>query len=255
MAGPWLYAISEGKGRTFDIDGKSIDVTVNSYRQLLEDGRLDKDSWRVRNHGHHVEVGDDVFVYTGDQDLGIVGFAQVKSAEACTQGWSLKLGFNRDKSLMLLECPIPASVVRTWGLNLRSNLVDLSRSASELYTWMAPDPEEIVDSAGLPEGALRTITVNAYERNPEARRLCIEHYGTICSICGFKFSVVYGAAFEEFIHVHHLRPLSKIGSQYAVDPIKDMRPVCPNCHAVLHHADPPYSIEEVRAFFRPKGDS
>jgi 5-methylcytosine-specific restriction protein A len=118
---------------------------------------------------------------------------------------------------------------------------------------MAPAPEEIVESTGLSEGALRTITVNAYERNPEARRLCIEHYGAICSICGFKFGAVYGEAFEDFIHVHHLRPLSEIGLQYVVDPIKDLRPVCPNCHAVLHRrADPPYKIEEVRAFLRSK---
>ncbi len=253
MTWTWLYAISAGKGRTFDIDGKSTDVTVNSYRQLLEDGRLDKDSWHVRNHGKDAEAGDDVFIYTGDQNLGIIGCAKIKGKKPCNQGWSLNLEFDRDKSLMLLEHPIPASVVRTWGVNLRGNLVDLSRSASELYTWIAPAPDEIIDSAGLPEGALHKVTANAYERNPDARRLCIEHYGAICSVCGFKFGAVYGEAFEEFIHVHHLRPLSEIGRQYVVDPIKDLRPVCPNCHAVLHRrADPPYSIEEVRAFLRPK---
>jgi hypothetical protein len=36
------------------------------------------------------------------------------------------------------------------------------------------------------------------------------------------------------IHVHHLRPQSSIGKRYRVNPIADLRPVCPNCHMVLH---------------------
>jgi|ERR1700734_3962751 len=51
-----------------------------------------------------------------------------------------------------------------------------------------------------------------------------------------------------FIHVHHLRQLSDIRKEYLVDPIKDLRPVCPNCHAVLHLRNPAYSIEDVLAF-------
>jgi len=30
------------------------------------------------------------------------------------------------------------------------------------------------------------------------------------------------------------------------DPIRDLRPVCPNCHVVIHRREPPYSIDEVR---------
>lgn len=114
--------------------------------------------------------------------------------------------------------------------------------------------EEIVAPTGLVEGAVCAITVNAHERNPEARRRCIEHYGTSCSICEFDFGAVYGEEAEGIIHVHHLRPLSEIGRQYNVDPIEDLRPVCPNCHAVLHHRhNLPYSIEQVRTFLRRTG--
>jgi len=31
-----------------------------------------------------------------------------------------------------------------------------------------------------------------------------------------------------------------------VDPATDLRPVCPNCHEMLHKKDPPYTIEELR---------
>lgn len=57
---------------------------------------------------------------------------------------------------------------------------------------------------------------------------------------------MYGPEFAGFIHVHHLRPLSGIGGGYVVDPVEDLRPVCPNCHAVIHHGGRLRSIEEVR---------
>jgi hypothetical protein len=106
--------------------------------------------------------------------------------------------------------------------------------------------EEIVQPGGLVEGAVHTITVNAYERNPEARRQCIEAHGTTCCICGFTFGAVYGRVAEGYIHVHHLRPLAEVNGEYVVDPSKDLRPVCPNCHAVLHRGSQCRSIDEVR---------
>jgi hypothetical protein len=97
------------------------------------------------------------------------------------------------------------------------------------------------------EGAVRKILVNAYERNPVARARCLEHYGHTCAACGVNFGKLYGQVAEGFIHVHHLRQLSDIGQEYEVDPILDLRPVCPNCHAVIHMTDPPYTIEQVQA--------
>lgn len=110
-------------------------------------------------------------------------------------------------------------------------------------------PEEIAPTTiALKEGAIFKVSVNAYERNPEARRRCIEAHGTECCICGFSFGAVYGEVAEGYIHVHHLRPLSEIDGEYVVDPAADLRPVCPNCHAVIHRRIPAFSIEEVRAF-------
>jgi predicted HNH restriction endonuclease len=105
------------------------------------------------------------------------------------------------------------------------------------------------------EGALKTIQVNAYERNPVARRRCIEHYGMACSVCGHRLGAIYGPIAEDVIHVHHLRPLSECGgTDYEIDPIAELRPVCPNCHVVLHLRRPPYSIEDLRAVLADRRD-
>jgi 5-methylcytosine-specific restriction protein A len=109
-------------------------------------------------------------------------------------------------------------------------------------------PEETSDKASYQEGARKKITINAYERDQEARRACINHYGPRCFICGFSFGKEYPSLpkAEGYIHVHHLVPLSKIGKNYKIDPIKDLRSVCPNCHAALHLQEPPYNIEEMK---------
>jgi hypothetical protein len=114
-------------------------------------------------------------------------------------------------------------------------------------------PEEVVSTGPLTEGAVTQIRINAYERNPEARRRCIEYHKPICAICRFDFGVVYGPAAEGFIHVHHLVPLSEIGTVYEVDPIRDLLPVCPNCHSVIHLGGGCRSIDEVKAMLASTG--
>lgn len=104
-------------------------------------------------------------------------------------------------------------------------------------------PEEVPET--LIEGAKKTITVNAYERNPAARNACIKEYGVVCTVCNFDFEAFYGHRGKGFIHVHHLRSLAGVGQEYEVDPINDLRPVCPNCHAMLHRKGN-ISIEDLQ---------
>jgi predicted HNH restriction endonuclease len=111
-------------------------------------------------------------------------------------------------------------------------------------------PEEVENSQTYIEGAIRQITINAFERDPKARQACIDHYGLNCCVCGFNFKETYGDIGKGFIVVHHLTPVSSIGAEYEIDPIKDLRPVCPNCHAMIHSNRPPHTIEEVRRRMR-----
>ena len=106
-------------------------------------------------------------------------------------------------------------------------------------------PDEVAPKEYM-EGTVRQVQVNSYERDPSARLACINHYGPACVVCGLVFEERYGALGTGYIHVHHLVPVSEIGKSYKVDPIKDLRPICPNCHAMVHRRRPPLPIEDVR---------
>jgi hypothetical protein len=126
-----------------------------------------------------------------------------------------------------------------------------------LYYGFRPDglvglPGEVADGSPLVEGAALRVTVNAYERNCEAVRRCKAARGTSCVICRFDFGAKYGPEFAGFIHVHHLRLLSEVGREYVVDPVTDLCPVCPNCHAVIHHGGRLRSIEEVTQLLKQR---
>lgn len=102
------------------------------------------------------------------------------------------------------------------------------------------------DDEKLYEGALITVKANKYERNQKARRECVAKKGYQCLVCGKDFEATYGEIGKNFIHVHHLTPISSIGKEYQLNVDTDLVPVCPNCHYMLHRKDPPYTIEELK---------
>jgi 5-methylcytosine-specific restriction protein A len=97
-----------------------------------------------------------------------------------------------------------------------------------------------------PEGSVRAVLVNAYERNDKARNECIAKHGRTCHICGEAMGDKYGPIAAFLIHVHHLLPLSKIRKNYNVKPETDLVPLCPSCHAVVHLKDPPLTLSQVK---------
>ncbi|HYH67260.1 MAG TPA: S1 RNA-binding domain-containing protein [Urbifossiella sp.] len=105
----------------------------------------------------------------------------------------------------------------------------------------SPQPQ-----GALVEGALFVLELSRHERNPVARVRCLAHYGEHCVVCHFDARTVYGPEAAGVIHVHHLTPLADIGEAYEVDPISDLRPVCPNCHAVIHVGGGTRPLDEVR---------
>lgn len=144
--------------------------------------------------------------------------------------------------------PLAENFIRPYAICYTPDFVNVRHYVTYQDAEVLRLPEEIPDDIGLPEGLRQRVSVNVYERNPRARRECILHYGTSCIICGFNFEERYGKVGAGLIHVHHLTPLSEIGEEYYINPINDLRPVCPNCHAIIHRNNPPYTIEEVITF-------
>lgn len=123
----------------------------------------------------------------------------------------------------------------------------LERLWLERTGWVGiPYADELPADSSVKEGATKQVVVNAYERNPEARERCIRKWGLSCAVCNFHFELFYGQQGKGYIHVHHLKPLSEIREEYEINPEEDLRPVCPNCHSMLHRKKQVLSIEELQ---------
>ncbi|MBA4107086.1 MAG: hypothetical protein C0485_15175 [Pirellula sp.] len=162
-----------------------------------------------------------------------------------------------------LELSLEAQVIREpWSSLFTQEEIETARARLARYGYFGtvdptPRPEywPSEEVAVYLEGKTSTISVNAYERNPEARAACIQHYGAACCICGFSFGEVYGADFAGYIHVHHICPLASVKQEYSVDPVADLRPVCPNCHAVIHRYKEPLTIPQLKELLRMEASS
>ena len=97
------------------------------------------------------------------------------------------------------------------------------------------------------EGAVARVTVNKFERDRGAREECLCRFGYKCAVCDMSFGQRYGVEVDWLIHVHHIVPLSEIREGYRPDPVRDLVPICPNCHAVIHARGGTMTVNDVRA--------
>ncbi len=98
---------------------------------------------------------------------------------------------------------------------------------------------------GREEGAAYSAVVKKYERSRYNRALCLKYFGFMCRGCGEQLEEKYGPIGSDVIHVHHIVPVSMMGSSYQLNPIKDLIPLCPNCHNIVHKKSPPMEISEL----------
>lgn len=143
-------------------------------------------------------------------------------------------------------------VVREVGGRKRKTDVSAQNQIDKLYFQQRADDNyfsanEVDSSKEYMEGSVKNVLVNMYERDQRARRACIEHFGAKCQICGFSFSSTYGQRGDGFIEVHHIKPLHEIRSGYVVDPIRDLLPVCSNCHSIFHRGGTTLTPAEMKA--------
>ena len=103
---------------------------------------------------------------------------------------------------------------------------------------------------GFEEGDSIVEKTTRYERNPINRKICLNHKGCKCCVCGFDFEKVYGDLGKNIIEIHHIKPVSELDKNYRIDPINDLVPVCSNCHTMLHKKNPPLLPEELKEIMR-----
>ena len=141
---------------------------------------------------------------------------------------------------------------------LRGNLQGVQSCPTELQEFLL-NPYQTVnddvydvdypeDDEELYEGAVVKVLANKYERNQKARKECVAKKGYKCSVCGLDFEETYGEQGKDFIHVHHVVPISSIGKEYKLNVDTDLVPVCPNCHYMLHRANPPYTVHQLKEY-------
>ena len=164
----------------------------------------------------------------------------------------------KDIEIQLISKPIDSDI----DLELIQNIDELilfwtEKTISIIYPLLPleGDIEVSIDAIlekSAEEGRQYQVTSTRYERKRQNRVACLAYYGFDCMICGFNFFEKFGDIGAGYIHVHHLIPVSLIGEGYKINPIQDLIPVCPNCHAMLHSKTPPLMPEELKTILSGK---
>lgn len=234
-------------------------------------GRLVTGRWSTGNRTGGIRRGDGAYLLRQGHDRGLIASGRFASEVYQDADWDEERSEANYADVdwdIILDTPdrLPVEELKavfesiSWD-RLQGSGIVVPREELDLLaaTWVAhvdassyTSPEEVDDPDQFVEGAVTTVTSNRYERDRRARAKCIEHWGLACAVCGFDFEQRYGEIGTDFIHVHHLRELSSVGESYVVHAVDDLRPVCPNCHAMLHRVRPALSIATLRKRLRTK---
>ena len=203
------------------------------------------------------KIGEVVFFALSGTGIVASGIVASETDKVKTGQWKGKYwAWIRSVSMLATPVPLASLIARfpSWGwptyprpyCSVESPLSESIRDYIAIYQAGLVDdplPDELY-SEGRPKTTMRTD----YERSLPARRACLEKWGYGCLTCGRDFGLYYGERFVQYIHVHHLQPMATRKASYVINGARDLRPLCPNCHAVAHRNDPPFSISQIKKF-------
>ena len=248
--------------------GYPEDLYDADIRHFERGGAPTQGTWSVGNRKQGVEIGDRGYLIRQQSLRGVVGSGRFASTVFQDRHWE-RTGQRANYAdiewdmVVGLDDRLPIEALRkqirsvNWDRLQASGVVVADEDGAKLgELWRnhctalgvggQVSAEEVAPGRYREGGAVSRVLVNRYERDPAARAACLRKWGHDCVVCGFSFPDVYGKVGVDFIHVHHLRELSTVGANYQLKPARDLRPVCPNCHAMLHRRRPAYSIDELR---------
>ncbi len=223
--GNGLYRLRDnllGRGENYEV---SVQEEVNWFEMILKFGDFAK------------ELSDHALKSISDSNSPLCKLLEVNS--------SLKVVVR--KQFVEINLDPLTNRFEGWSLNLTYKKVDLVDNADRfsdilLSFLLCIFPYDFETEV---EGVKYSETISKYERSAKNRSICLSYYGYNCQACGVNLQEKYGEIARDFIHVHHLNPLSLSGVVQP-DPIMDFVPLCPNCHSIAHLRTPPYTIEEIK---------
>ena len=97
--------------------------------------------------------------------------------------------------------------------------------------------------------AQHAVLPQRIERRRDIAKKRKAQQGHTCRACGLQFTDLYGPLGQEFIEVHHLRPLASLAVDAAVryDLREDYAVLCANCHRMIHRLPDVSDLEALQA--------
>jgi hypothetical protein len=154
----WLYPISSRSGHHFeDRQGRAIPVSYEAFRDYVVPGIIKDEDWHVHSNFSLIQPDDEIFIYTGDGDQGIIGYARVIGKDA--RNHSISFHLDQTKTSQLLLKRVPAPLVRPLMPPPRAALVNLKEGIVQirkLLPWHST--RRAKNSAALSKLNLKPIT-------------------------------------------------------------------------------------------------
>ena len=209
--------------------------------RIKRSGRY-RSSWSCGN-ARTIQVGEPVFFMRQGKDRpGLIGSGVITKApyeggqwneeSDRDSAWHVKIEFNvlDDEPIVpkseLVMRPLASSIwdSQSSGVRIRPEIANplaarWRKRTGALVNFVVP---QSLKASLLPEGNKTLVWTTRYERNPLARRQCLERHGYQCSICDLRMRNIYGDVAEAYIHVHHLKPLSVARKRHLVDVAKSL---------------------------------
>lgn len=147
----WLYPFSSRAGHAgfyWSVKhGKRVPVCLDSYAELVTSGELVQDPWWwVSRNFRRVQPGDPIFIYTGDEDAGIVGFAFAGNLRVRSdrQGDWYQLRMHLDIPLcqeLVTHRPVTAPIVRRWLQDQKGAVEEITPFAKKIDRRLSDIPQ------------------------------------------------------------------------------------------------------------------
>jgi 5-methylcytosine-specific restriction protein A len=243
--------------------------------QVTASGQTWSEDWTVGVRKGEITPGDTAVLYRQYQHRGLVASGVFTSGVEIGEhwedrgrevrlaqiDWNIVLDYEDRLPVEVLKAEVPEvkwDHIQGSGITVEQSAVprlnDLWTRHASGVLFRSPDEPRGTDDQAFPEGTLSRVEVNRYERDPRARKACLDHHGYRCAVCQFSFEERYGPLGRNYIHVHHTLELSKVPPGYRVDPVTDLVPLCPNCHAMTHRGTgPALTVDELKQRLRVDG--